>query len=310
VFEERKVHLVSQAANDLNLTFVLEAREAPRLVQQLHRSLIHRQAEDPVLGPTWEQLFEHEAPAVRPSPGWWLTRRDELIELGTRHGSAYVYHLPSVDEAISELAGLASVERVLYAVKANAHPSLLRRFEAAGFGFETVSPGEVGLVLEAFPDIDRRRILFTPNFAPREEYAWALAQGIWLTLDNLYPLRHWPELFAGAELFLRLDPGQGRGHHRHVRTAGSHSKFGIPLFELEEAAERITQLRAYRWTIEIVFRWLKRVLQLDELMSVSPKGVEMQVAVALIVYGVLLCSGDTVDDSGVISSAQQLPNIL
>jgi IS4 transposase len=57
---------------------------------------------------------------------------------------------------------------------------------------------------------------------------------------------------------------------------------------LDERAERITQLRAYRWTIEIVFRWLKRVLQLDELISVSPKGVEMQVAVALIVYGVLL----------------------
>jgi hypothetical protein len=57
---------------------------------------------------------------------------------------------------------------------------------------------------------------------------------------------------------------------------------------LDERAERITQLRAYRWTIEIVFRWLKRVLQLDERISVSPKGVEMQVAVALIVYGVLL----------------------
>jgi hypothetical protein len=40
--------------------------------------------------------------------------------------------------------------------------------------------------------------------------------------------------------------------------------------------------------MEIVFRWLKRVLQLDELISVSPKGVELQVAVALLVYGVLL----------------------
>jgi Transposase DDE domain len=57
---------------------------------------------------------------------------------------------------------------------------------------------------------------------------------------------------------------------------------------LEESAERITQLRTYRWTIEIVFRWLKRVLQLDTLISVSPAGVAMQVAVALIVYGVLL----------------------
>ena len=57
---------------------------------------------------------------------------------------------------------------------------------------------------------------------------------------------------------------------------------------LDESAERITQLRAYRWTIEIVFRWLKRGLQLDTLIRVSPKGVERQVAVAVIVYGVLL----------------------
>jgi IS4 transposase len=57
---------------------------------------------------------------------------------------------------------------------------------------------------------------------------------------------------------------------------------------LDETAERITQLRAYRWTVEIVFRWLKRVLQLDTLISVSPGGIEMQVAVALITYGLLL----------------------
>jgi len=46
---------------------------------------------------------------------------------------------------------------------------------------------------------------------------------------------------------------------------------------LAEPAERITQLRTYRWTIEIVFRWLKRGLQLDELISVSPAGIELQV---------------------------------
>jgi hypothetical protein len=57
---------------------------------------------------------------------------------------------------------------------------------------------------------------------------------------------------------------------------------------LDEPAERITPLRAYRWTIEMVFRWLKRVLQLDTLISVSPAGIAMPVAVALIVYGLLL----------------------
>jgi hypothetical protein len=57
---------------------------------------------------------------------------------------------------------------------------------------------------------------------------------------------------------------------------------------LDETAERITQLRAYRWTIESVCRGLKRVLQLDTLSRVSPAGMALQVAVARIVYGLLL----------------------
>jgi hypothetical protein len=57
---------------------------------------------------------------------------------------------------------------------------------------------------------------------------------------------------------------------------------------LDETGERVTQLRAYRWTIEIVFRWLKRVLQLDTLISYSPGGIARQVAVALITYRLLL----------------------
>jgi len=33
---------------------------------------------------------------------------------------------------------------------------------------------------------------------------------------------------------VRIDTGHGRGHHDKVRTAGVHSKFGVPLFEVEE----------------------------------------------------------------------------
>jgi diaminopimelate decarboxylase/aspartate kinase len=55
-----------------------------------------------------------------------------------------------------------------------------------------------------------------------------------VTLDNVHPLREWPEVFAGREVFLRLDPGRGRGHHAHVRTAGAQSKFGIAPEQLDE----------------------------------------------------------------------------
>ena len=101
--------------------------------------------------------------------------------------------------------------------------------ESAGLNFDCVSPGEIDRILALFPHIDRKRILFTPNFAPRSEYEYGLEMGVWLTLDDIYPLRQWGEIFQGHEVFLRLDTGLGRGHHEHVRTAGVHSKFGIPL---------------------------------------------------------------------------------
>ena len=60
------------------------------------------------------------------------------------------------------------------------------------------------------------------------------------------------KIFKGQELFVRIDTGQGRGHHEHVRTAGAHSKFGVPLFEIDElhrcvkkAGARIVGLHAH-----------------------------------------------------------------
>ncbi|MFO1408770.1 MAG: hypothetical protein U1F06_00090 [Steroidobacteraceae bacterium] len=108
---------------------------------------------------------------------------------------------------------------------------------AEGVGFECVSRGEVERVLATLPSIERTRVLYTPNFAARAEYRWALAAGVHVTIDNLYVLRAWPEEFRGRALFVRLDTGTGRGHHQHVKTAGAQSKFGVPLAEVAELRE-------------------------------------------------------------------------
>lgn len=54
------------------------------------------------------------------------------------------------------------------------------------------------------------------------------------------------------------------------------------------SAEQICLLYCYRWTIEIVFRWLKQILQLDHFISKDPQGIMRQVLTALIVYGLLV----------------------
>ncbi len=237
VFEELPVHLLSQAASDLNLSIVVEQGQARRIIQSLHGLLVQPAGKDSVFGATWEELRQGTAGAAPLPEPWWVRRRDRLVDLGRMHGCAYVYDLDTVREAVERLKGIRSVDRILYAVKANSNPEVLRVVHDAGLGFECVSPGEIERLIGLFPAIDRRRILFTPNFAPRQEYEFALAHDVWLTLDNLFPLRQWGKLFAGREIFLRIDTGHGHGHHEHVRTAGVHSKFGIPIFELQEARD-------------------------------------------------------------------------
>jgi bifunctional diaminopimelate decarboxylase / aspartate kinase len=252
LFAEQKVYLVSQAANDLNFTFVVDEGQGDRLVEQLHELLIRPAPGDPVLGPTWEQLHAVPAPAEeRPRP-WWQRKRDTLIKaLGSR-SAAYVYDLESIAAAARALRALKSVGRVLYAVKANPHPAVLQCIAAGGLDFDCVSRGEIERLIETLPEIGRERILYTPNFAARDEYVWSIEAGVRVTLDSPYPLEAWPEIFAGQSMFVRIDTGIGRGHHRHVSTAGAQAKFGVPAAELErfarlarEAGARIVGLHAH-----------------------------------------------------------------
>jgi diaminopimelate decarboxylase/aspartate kinase len=251
LFEEQKIYLVSQAANDLNFTFVIDEAQGDRLVSQLHDLLIQATAADPVMGPTWEQLYAPRRAIAADEP-WWRRRSQDLLGAFGGRDAAYVYDLDTVEAQARAIAGMGSLSRALYAIKANAHPGILRRVAEAGLSFECVSRQEVERVLESCAGLDPDRILFTPNFAPRSEYEWALSRGIRLTVDNLYVLRAWPEVFRGRDIFVRMDTGRGHGHHQHVRTAGSQSKFGVPLEEVDEllaaadaAAARIVGLHAH-----------------------------------------------------------------
>ena len=84
-------------------------------------------------------------------------------------------------------------------------------------------PGEIDAVRSAIPGIDPGRILFTPNFAVIDEDRQAFDLGVIVNLVNLHPLRHHSQVFAGRQIFVRVVPGQGRGHHAHGRTGGRGS---------------------------------------------------------------------------------------
>ncbi len=235
LFDSKQVYLMSLASNNLNLTFVVDESQADKLCQKLHHLLIENNPQVFYYSKSWHEEFGN--PQIRPTP-WWEEERDALLTLASMRSPCYVYHNATQANKAQQLRALKSVDQLFYAIKANPHPSILRTIEKEQVGFECVSIQELKHVLELFPSIDRKRILFTPNFAPRAEYEYALQIGCHITIDSLYPLEHWPELFTHQDVIIRLDPGTGAGHHKHVSTGGNESKFGITQADIE----RIVQL--------------------------------------------------------------------
>lgn len=236
VFEEHKIYLVSQAANDLNLTFVIDEDQAERLVGKLHEELIRQTGNEKLLGSSWNDTFErkNESKDEDGLNRWWLHKRDILIGLAKKKSPLYVYDEYTIGNCLKKLSSVKSTDRIFYSIKANPNKDVLKMIYDAGFGFECVSPGEVEHIRDLFPEIKKGRILFTPNFASREEYEAGFNLDAIVTLDNIFPLKAWPETFYEKEVFVRMDPGQGRGHHKFVKTAGAKSKFGVSVPQLDE----------------------------------------------------------------------------
>lgn len=245
------VHLISQSANDLNLTFVVDEARAEGLIERLHEGLIGSQAlnvdDGKVFGPSYRSLYQ--APGQAAPPPWWRTRRAELLDLADQRTPRYVYERATISARANALRSIAAVDRWFYAIKANAHPGLLRLIAEHGFGLECVSSGELAQARAVATDAV---LLYTSNFAPADELAHAAASDVFLTLDNLEPLVRHGAIFRDRDILLRIDPGYGRGHHDKVRTGGTNSKFGIALADLpaamraaEQAGARVIGLHAH-----------------------------------------------------------------
>ncbi len=233
-FAEQRIYLTSQSSNDLNTSIVVDEDQADKLQIALHDGLIATHGNQYGFGATWEQLITKQGQKMNKKPTWWQENKDKLIALAQQNSPCYVYHLDTIVYQINQLKKLTSIDKMFFAMKSNSNPEVLKTIHANGVGLEMVSPGEINRVENTLSGIQKDDLLFTPNFAPIQEYQLALDKGLHVTIDNKFILEQYPDVFANQSLILRLDPGHGSGHHKYVRTAGEHSKFGIHHSELVE----------------------------------------------------------------------------
>ena len=161
-----------------------------------------------------------------------------LIEAAERFGTpVYVHFEATVRERCQDLKraldGLPT--RLLYALKANATPALLRIIADEGFGFDAVSPGELAL-LRAL-GVDMSRVLYTTTSVSDDELEIAATSGALLNIDDVERLDTFGSRFPGSDVCIRFNTGVGAGHHRHVVTGGKEAKFGVPMDQAETVAE-------------------------------------------------------------------------
>ena len=235
LFEEQRIYLVTQAANDLNITFVVDEEQGDRLVSRLHDVIVRNAPSDHVLGPTWEQIH---GLGPRSRPAARRGGRAGATKLAAHRAASTAAPTSTTARRSSRPRGSCWRSAVSSGCSTRSRPTRTPRSCApsprSGSAFECVSQGECERVLEVVPGIDRDKILFTPNFAPRSEYEWALAQGVHVTLDNLYPLR----ALAGAV----PRPRRARAH-RHRTSAAATTTTCAP-----RACTRSSASRCSSWT--------------------------------------------------------------
>lgn len=236
ILTDHKIYIVSQSESNLNFTFIIDETHVDRVVSKIHSSFFSSENYPAIFGPSWNQLYTASAAPVlhHTSAPWWQNKQEELLSLMGDKDHCYVYDLNTIKDAIHQLKGIQGLDRLCYAMKANFHPEILQFAFDQGVHFDCVSLAEIEHLFSHINGMSVDRIVFTPNFAPIDEYKAALDRGIMVTLDCLHPIQAHPDLFANKSIMIRVDPGIAKGHHKHVQTAGHKSKFGMGMSELTE----------------------------------------------------------------------------
>ncbi len=131
---------------------------------------------------------------------------------------------------------------MMYASKALCTSAIATILAEEGFGFDTVSGGEIYTVYKAGADMSK--VLFNGNNKSFDELTLALDLGVGrISVDNFFELALLNEIAQSknivANALLRITPGIECHTHEYIQTGHLDSKFGFDLTQIDEALELI-----------------------------------------------------------------------
>lgn len=168
----------------------------------------------------------------------------------------FVYDLKLMDRRLTELQSTLRVDQkpfdIYYAMKANAHPDLLKSLKNLGAGVDVVSGGEIDCAMEA--GFLPYQIVYSGVGKTQREIEKALRLGIHqINVESIPELERIGETAARlgrkAAIALRLNPNIDIKTHPYIATGLHENKFGIEISALP-AIEKV--LQTHSRSIELV----------------------------------------------------------
>ena len=154
----------------------------------------------------------------------------------------YVYDAQKVRKRIGRakkvFEGLDA--EIVFALKANNNPSLLKIMAAEEIGADVVSRGE----LLASKMAGMKRILWNGNGKTHEDIVHFTNQGLDIVcVDSLQELPLWDGI--DVIKLLRVNPDVDAKTHPHISTGLRAHKFGVPIEKIEAVADRVDGLHLH-----------------------------------------------------------------
>jgi len=176
------------------------------------------------------------------APGWWFERRDELETLSKERCPLYVYDDETLNDTFFDLLCIDAVGKLFYTVAANPHPRILEKAYQLGAGFKCASSVELEHVLRAFTGIESQKLLFATAFAGPEEYDYAFKKGATVLINNIFPLKSWPDVFKDRDIFICIERENPQQPQNVFHGSRSSLKSGIASSEFDTLAQLLKGL--------------------------------------------------------------------